>query len=273
MYPNIKFELCFDESYKETNSNMEFETIISLMVEKGYLSEETMETVLSDGDFQKEKCGGKKTTDERRGKYDVNKCQARVWEEGYDNIQCDCTKLPGGSLCTDHQTCSDKDGGWWLGILKEPRPEKPTWRGVEHFWRKEGVGNDIVEKEKELVDGSPLPEKKKKRGRPVGSKNKKKKNSEKKDLTIEEITLLLEQKKKEVEEEDMKSVEKKVEVNVDGDCMKYIVDGVPYEITGTDIMDPEDFSVIGVADGKGGINFVGEEEEEKHLENVEKYDL
>jgi hypothetical protein len=256
---------------------MEFEDIISLMVEKGYLSDETKETVLSDGDFQKKKKGRvKKTTEERRGKYDVNKCQARIWHEGYDNIQCHDIKLTGGSLCENHQTCSDKDGGWWLGMIQDPIPEKPTWRGVEHFWRTDNEVGDLVEKEP--IGVVPPPEPKKKRGRPKGSKNKKKKTSEKNDLTIEEMTIILEQKLKEEKEKKEKKEKKEqneemVEDNVDGDCMKYIVDGVPYEITGNDIMDPEDFSVIGVTDGKGGINFVGEEEEEKHIENVEKYNV
>ena len=36
-------------------------------------------------------------------------------------------------------------------------------------------------------------------------------------------------------------------------------------------MDPEDFSPIGVPDGKGGIIFEDEDAEERHKENIEKY--
>jgi hypothetical protein len=36
-------------------------------------------------------------------------------------------------------------------------------------------------------------------------------------------------------------------------------------------MDPEDFSPIGVSDGKGGITFEDNDAKEKHLENVDKY--
>ena len=36
-------------------------------------------------------------------------------------------------------------------------------------------------------------------------------------------------------------------------------------------MDPEDYSPIGQADGKGGINFEDEEAEERHQLNIKKY--
>ncbi len=258
--------------------------MVSLMVEKGYLNEETMEKVLADEDFQKKrKERKKKTSEERRGHYDPDKCQARIWMEGHDNIQCSWGKLEDGCLCKKHQTCSDKDQGWWLGMIKEKRPEKPIWyhspgdKGVEHFWNTDEEGKEIIKKEKKTEgEGDTPPAPKKKRGRPKGSKNKKK-VEEKKELSVEELLILLEKKKeegKEVEEGKEEDVGKDVEEGKDEDeeePSKYIVDGVPYEIKGEEIMDPEDFSPIGVTDGKGGITFEDDDAKEKHLENVEKY--
>jgi len=261
---------------------MDINKMVSLMVEKGYLNEETMEKVLADEDFQKKRTIlKKKTSEERRGQYDPDKCQARIWMDGYDNIQCSFSKLDDGCMCKKHQTCSEKDDGWWLGMIKEKRPEKPMWRGVEHFWNTDEEGKDIVKKEKKTEgEGDISPEPKKRRGRPKGSKNKNKKKTSS-TLTIDEIENLLEKKKKENEEKaveekavEEKAVEKK-EVEDGGEDdeepPKYIVDGVPYEIKDGEIMDPEDFSPMGVIDGKGGIAFEDEDAKEKHLENVEKY--
>jgi len=282
---------------------MDINKMLSLMVEKGYLSEETMDKVLADEDFQKKrKDRKKKTSEERRGQYDADKCQARIWKEGHDNIQCSLSKLEDGCLCKKHQTCSDKDQGWWLGMIKEPRPEKPVWRqspgdkGVEHFWNIDGEGNEVMKKEKktEGEGGGGKPEQKKKRGRPKGSKNKKK-AAETKELTKEEIIVLIEKKDNEgdkckedegkedegkgdkCKEDEGKEDEGKGDkggkepIEEEEESKKYIVDGVPYEIKDDEIMDPEDFSPIGVTDGKGGITFEDEDSEEKHHENVEKY--
>jgi len=265
---------------------MDINKMVSLMVEKGYLTEETMEKVLGDEDFQKKrKERKKKTSEERRGQYDPDKCQVRVWKDGYDNIQCSFSKLDGGCMCKKHQTCSEKEDGWWLGMITEKRPDKPMWRGVEHFWNTDEEGKEIMKKEKKTDgEGDTQPEPKKKRGRPKGSKNKKK-VEEKKELSVEELLALLE-KKKEKKKEEGKAEGKDEDVgNGEGgdvgedvgkdedeeEPSKYIVDGVPYEIKGEEIMDPEDFSPIGVNDGKGGITFEDDDAKEKHIENVEKY--
>tara|TARA_B110000285_G_scaffold209294_1_gene250153 strand:- start:62 stop:574 length:513 start_codon:yes stop_codon:yes gene_type:complete len=168
-------------------------------------------------------------------------------------------------------------------MIKEKRPEKPIWyhspgdKGVEHFWNTDEEGKEIMKKEKKTEgEGDTPPGPKKKRGRPKGSKNKKK-VEEKKELSVEELLILLEkkkEKKKEELEEGKEELEegKKSGVDVDEEePSKYIVDGVPYEIKGEEIMDPEDFSPIGVTDGKGGITFEDDDAKEKHLENVEKY--
>ena len=83
---------------------MEVENIISLLVEKGHLPEEKRSLILEDPDFKKKrKERKKKTSEERRGVYDENKCQARIWKEGYDNIQCSFSKQEGGCMCKKHQ--------------------------------------------------------------------------------------------------------------------------------------------------------------------------
>ena len=262
---------------------MDFENIVSLMIEKGYIPKESEKTILEDKDFQKKrKERKKKTSEERQGIYDVDKCQARVWLEGYDNIQCSFSKFEKGCLCKKHQTCSDKSDGWWLGFIKEPRPENLLWRGVEHFWRVDGDGNELVKTEKKTIEekSESPPENKKKRGRPKGSKNKKK-VEEKKELTIKETITLLELKIKEKEKEqvdkeqvDNEPVDKEqveeVLVKDDSGCI-YMVDGVPYEIKEGEIMDPEDYSPMGVSDGKGGIDFEDEDALEKHHENIQNY--
>ena len=249
---------------------MDLDSILTLLVEKGHLDKNVVPDILKDEDFQKKrKQRKKKTSEERRGHYDSNKCQARIWSEGYDNVQCSFSMLEGGCLCKKHQNCSDKDGGWWLGMIKEKRPEDPVWRGVQHYWRTDEEGNEIIKEEKKIVENEGG-EKKKKRGRPKGSKNKKK-EEKKKDLTIEEITELLEKKKKEREEAEAKKLKEEDEKIEEEEETIYLVDNVPYEINGEDVLDPDDFSPIGKIDGKGGIIFEDSEAEEKHSENLVKY--
>ena len=250
---------------------------LELLAKKGWIQEVEISTILEDEDFQKlstKKGKKKKTTEERAGIINPLKCDARIWNDGYDNIQCDFTKVNGECLCSRHLTKFNENGGWWLGMITEPRPEKPIWKNkdgkeVEHFWRTDKDGNEInldkkTSQKKEGVE-------KKKRGRPKGSKNKKKKVN-KHDLTKEEILLLLEEKKKEKELKDVKTSEedKGKEEDDEGEVI-YSVDNVPYEIKDNEIMDPEDYSPIGQADGKGGINFEDEEAEERHQLNIKKY--
>lgn len=254
---------------------MDIQTILNTLSEKGYISEKDIPKIMEDEDFKKKrKERKKKTSEERRGHYDPNKCQARVWMEGYDNIQCSFSKQEGGCMCKKHQGCVDKEGSWWLGMITEPRPEKLVWRGIEHQWKTDIHGNEIVQKDeddkvKEKTQENTI---KRKRGRPKGSKNKKKTVESKKELSIEEIKELLAKKQKEKENEDTDNLNEENQ-NVEKEVIKqYIVDGVPYEIDEEEnIMDPEDFSPIGKPDGSGGILFDDEDSEEKHKENIEKY--
>ena len=246
---------------------------LELLAKKGWIQEIEIPAILEDEDIQKlstKKGSKKKTTEERAGIIDTAKCDARIWKEGYDNIQCNFIKVDGECLCSRHLTKFNQTGGWWLGMIHEPRPENPVWNGVEHHWRTDKEGNEInlVKKTSQKKESGG---EKKKRGRPKGSKNKKKK-VQKNELTKEEILLLLEEKKKEKEkgEEKEKEKEKEEEGGMENEII-YKVDNVPYEINDNEIMDPEDYSPIGQSDGKGGIIFEDEEAEERHQLNIKKY--
>ena len=224
---------------------MDIQNVLNILASKGYISEEIIPKILEEDDFQK-KCGRKKkTSEERRGVYEEVKCDARVWCEGYDNVQCNFKKIEGKCFCTKHQKCVDREGKWWLGKITEKRPENPEWKGIKHKWKTDenGVEYKIEETEKKPE------EKKRKRGRPKGSKTKTRshKSSSKEDLTIEQIEELLKQKK---QEESVKKVgeeetleELKEEEKEDETI--YVVDGVSYEMNDDDVLDSEDFSIIG----------------------------
>lgn len=251
---------------------MEVQNVLNILASKGYISEDIISKILEEEDFKGKKQGRKKkTSEERRGVYDELKCDARVWCEGYDDVQCSFKKIEGKCFCTKHQKCIDREGSWWLGNIKEKRPENPVIMGIKHSWKLDENGKEY---DKETISAKPE-EKKRKRGRPKGSKNKKKKSKdevvEKKDLTIEEIEKLLEEKKSSIGgNQEVKTYVEKNEEDEEDEIHNYIVDGVQYEINDEDVLDPDDFSPIGKKDGKGGIIFEDEDAEQKHKENVEK---
>ena len=87
--------------------------ILKLLDEKGLLTTdlEYVHAIFSSGTIKKKK--SKVPPAERQGKYDNTKCQARIWAEGYDSIQCQFSPIS-GCFCKRHNTCSE--GKWWLGI-------------------------------------------------------------------------------------------------------------------------------------------------------------
>jgi len=169
--------------------------ILKLLDEKGLLTTdlEYVHAICSSGTIKKKK--SKVPPAERQGKYDNTKCQARIWAEGYDSIQCQFSPIS-GCFCKRHNTCSE--GKWWLGNINDERPERPILysgsnpEGIEHKWK------DSEEKVDEAQDKQPdeVDEKPKQRGRPKGSKNKKK-NEEKKPkdvITMDELQALINKK-------------------------------------------------------------------------------
>ena len=258
-------------------------SILEYMAEKKWFSVD-IQTILEDEGFKKlnpaKKGRKKKTTEERVGVIDPKRCDARVWKEGYDNIQCDNKKLEGECLCAGHLDMLKKDR-LWLGMINEPRPENPiSNNGVQHHWLFDKEGNK-VEQEKQKSQKEETNVVKRKRGRPKGSKNRNKMSKKSKNelpkMSKEEILSLLEKKMKENDEKDReekkgKKEKKEVEETEgeEGDII-YLVDNVPYEINGEEVIDPEDYSPMGKPDGKGGIIFEDEFTEKRHQENITKY--
>ena len=84
----------------------------------------------------------KKSSEERAGEYCSNKCQVRIWKEGYDNIQCEHPIIE-GCYCKRHANKVKEHGEWWLGLITDERPEEPThYDGTKHTWKKDKNGNE-----------------------------------------------------------------------------------------------------------------------------------
>ncbi len=168
--------------------------MLKLLDEKGLLTTdlEYVQSICSSGTIKKKK--NKLPPVERQGKYDETKCQARIWSEGYDSIQCQFSPTT-GCFCKRHQSCSE--GKWWLGNINEERPEKPILysgsnpEGIEHKWREEKVEEEKAEQSEKVDEEAP-----KRRGRPKGSKNKKKNEAkkEKNEITMDELQALIDKK-------------------------------------------------------------------------------
>tara|TARA_B100000686_G_C16684381_1_gene913835 strand:- start:482 stop:1222 length:741 start_codon:yes stop_codon:yes gene_type:complete len=238
--------------------------ILEYMQQKDYLKVD-IQKILEDEGFRgflnpiKKGGGKKKTPEERVGIIDPEKCDARIWNEGY-GAQCNFTKVEGECFCSRHL-----GKPIWLGLVNEPRPENPVWNGVEHYWKTDTNGNEIESNKGGISQKNDGNIAKKKRGRPKGSKNKNKsKLPELKSMSKDEVLELLEKKIKEKEKEEEKGE------TVEEDVI-YMVDNVPYEIKDNEIMDPNDYSPIGQTDGKGGIIFEDNDAEVKHLENIKTY--
>lgn len=181
----------FNNSLDRKMKVCDIDELLALLDEKGYLTEdvEVIKKECVAGEVKKEK---KPSSVERQGKYDEGKCQARIWAEGYDQVQCSFLPQIGTCFCKRH---SDSD--WWLGKITDPKPEKPILysrvhpNGLEHQWRND---ENIIE---ETISNVGIEGKPKRRGRPKGSKNKKKKDEGKKpDMSIAEIQALIAQKEK-----------------------------------------------------------------------------
>ena len=120
----------------------------ALLVKKQMVKDEDLKKFIDETKTGRKK----KTPEERRGEYDETKCDARIWKNagkgmGYDNIQCNSKKVGGGCFCKKHQTAHD-NGGWWLGKIIEPRPEKPfgppgSKNPRIHVWNTDAEGKPV----------------------------------------------------------------------------------------------------------------------------------
>ena len=280
---------------------------LTALVEKEFIKEEQVERILEDEDlvqfFEKaKKKTKKKSSEERAGEYNPDKCSARIWKDGYDNIQCSAAKGEGGCFCKRHQKKVDELGSWWLGKIEDPRPKNPIHPTAgEHFWKTDEDGNEIVKPKKSPKKSETTG--KKKRGRPAGSKNKKKKVTPT-EMSKDELLALIAAKEAEEKETESKGKvkksedegeeggkgagvfeekdEKKDEVKDEKkdedeeeekkhedeeEEKKHEIDGIEYMMDEEgNVMDEDDFSLIGtITDGKFEFD---EEGEAKHKENV-----
>ena len=206
--------------------------------------------------FEK-KQSNKKSSEERAGEYDSNKCQVRIWKEGYDNIQCDKHIVEGSSCyCTRHMNKVNEHGSWWLGLITEKRPDFPIhYNGTKHSWNKGNI--EKTTETSETIEEKP----KKKRGRPKGSKNKKNNDKSKKkdssELTTDELMALITQKENSQKKNDI----------IDN---SFVLDGISYfKNDDGSVIDTNDFSMIGTIED-GNFTFANKEIEEKHKMNTLK---
>ena len=212
------------------------------------------------------------TPEERRGQYDSEKCDARIWKAakgagqhvGFDDIQCSAKKVNGTCLCRAHANKIDKYGPWWLGMITEKRPENPigppsSKEPCTHMWSTDEDGNEVTRKKEK----KPKKEKKEK-------KKKKDDGNSYENMNLDQLKLLLASKEKEaadLEEDESSYGEEKDEEKDEEDYENIIVDGIEYQMNKEDktVLDTDNFELVGVWNSeKGNIIFEDEEAEENH---------
>jgi hypothetical protein len=239
---------------------MSMNDFLTTLQEEGYIDEEKIRGIFENEKLQKffkKETNKKKSSCDRAGEYYPDKCQARIWREGYDNIQCEHDKID-ACFCTRHSNKVKEHGTWWLGIITETKPENPIhYNGTIHSWRSEVIVDEVKESQ-----NSDEEKPKRRRGRPKGSKNKNKKTETKdgssEELSANDIMKLISEKEKEsnANEEDENT---------------YILDEISYfKNEDGSILNMADFSLIGMVDNDGKFKFLNDNEEEKHKLLVSK---
>ena len=225
---------------------------------------------------------------------------------GLPKVQC-TRKLPDGELmCKMHGTKADEHGKWWLGLVTEAPPAEPVFQPGKkkaHWWNEEAkeaanqerksAKKSMKKKSEESDEGDEKPKKK-------ASKKVVKKKSEESDEVEEEPKKKVKKKVKKVEkvdsdeededeeepkkkvkkeekidsdeeEEEEDKVEKKKEEDEEDDDgnTPFIFEGVKYVRTEDgDIVNPDNYDLMGEDDGSGGIDWTDGEMEEKHQQLV-----
>ena len=176
---------------------------------------------------------------------------------------------------------------YWLGKVNEPRPENPklplgslkkgyTDEYKEHKWLFDSEGNK-VEKKPRKKGG--------KKSSPSGLSNDEEKEFQEWKLAKEKAEQEKAEQEKAEQEKGEETDEMDEEVN-DGeldsdpeeilDDTPYIVDGITYKKHWCEedkhfvILETDDYSVIGVPNDEGGIDFKDEEDKEKHQAMIAK---
>ena len=240
--------------------------------------------------------------------YNPEKCPCRIWCPvggfGLPNVQCSRNLPDGKSMCKMHSGKVDEGGNWWLGLVTEEPPAEPVFQPGKkkaHWWTEEAKDEADEKKKsskkaaKKKVDSDEEEEPKKKAKKKVKKKVEKvdsdeeeepKKKAKKKVKKVEKVDSDEEEepKKKEKkkvkkkvekvdsdeEEEEEDKVEKKKEDEEDDDGnTPFIFEGVKYVRTEDgDIVNPDNYDLMGEDDGSGGIDWTDGEMEEKHQQLV-----
>ena len=247
--------------------------VYEYLVENFSGSEFTLEDLQKDEDLQilmsppkatkaKKSSGrGAKTSEERaREGYDPDRCDARVWLNGFGG-QCTHKKDGDDGMCSHHLPSGkwgsglcDEDGNWWLGLVTGSRPENPVrpgGSGKPKAWKMTEEG-EVIEK--------PVKEKKPK----MTDEEKEQKELEKEEggvLSVESEEEMSEIVENNPDTEDMSGGEE------ESDYLEIIFEGVEYQQDkgNGEILDPDDFSEMGVwnADTQS-IDWADEDAEEQH---------
>jgi flagellar biosynthesis GTPase FlhF len=230
--------------------------------------------------------------------YDTLRCPCRIWKPipgcgdvGLMNVQCS-KKLPDGStMCNMHSNKLDDDGNWWLGLVTEDPPAEPFFQPGKkkaHYWSVEAKEEEKekkkstkktkkkVEDDEEEVEEKPKKVKKTKKvtkeeeeegegsddEEEVEDDEEEVEEKPKKEKKAEKVT------KKKVEEEEGNDDEEEEE---DDGNTPFVFEGVEYLRTEDgDIVDPENFDLMGEDDGHGGIDWSDEDMMKKHEEKKGK---
>ena len=285
------------------------EKIFEYLVENFSGAEFTLEDLQKDEDLQllmsppkaskaKKSSGrGAKTSEERaREGYDADRCDARVWLNGFGG-QCTHKKDENSCMCQHHSPegkwgsgLCDEDGNWWLGLVTGSRPENPVrpgGSGKSKAWKMTEDGESIEKPKKEKKpkmtdeqkEQKDLEKEEKKKERELKKKEKeeerelkkkekeeKKEQKEKKKEDIEELKKSLEEEELQEDTsgnttEDMSGGEEE-----ESEYLSITFEGVEYQQnkeTG-EILNPDDFTEMGVWNSETQSIDWAEDAEEQH---------
>ena len=270
--------------------------VYEYLVENFSGSEFTLEDLQKDEDLQilmsppkatkaKKSSGrGAKTSEERaREGYDPDRCDARVWLNGFGG-QCTHKKDGDDGMCSHHLPSGkwgsglcDEDGNWWLGLVTGSRPENPVrpgGSGKPKAWKMTEEGEVIEkpvkekkpkmtdeEKEKKISEKEALKEQKKQEREEKKKEKELEKEEKKKEKELEKEEKKKEKEKKNNDIEELKESLEEEELQEDTSCdshdkaeeeeseyLNIIFEGVEYQQNkeNGEILDPDDFSEMGV---------------------------
>ena len=259
-------------------TNQVSKDFLTKLIEKDFLTEEAVSEILDDSGLtkylvseKKKKRSPKKSkisdADRNNEMFNPDKCHCRVWKAiggiGLPNVQCTRKPPSGETMCKMHAGKVDEGGNWWLGLVTEGLPPEPVYQPGKkkaHWWT-DDAKNEADEKKKsskkkenDVVSDEEDEGPKKKVKKKVKKVKKVKKKVEKVDSDEED------------EEDEPKKMDKveSDEENDDGNT-PFFFEGVKYIRTEDgDIVNPDNYDLMGEDDGSGGIEWTDDEMAEKH---------